>query len=139
MFETSAFAPALPEIALAASVMALMMVGVFSDAKKALGRVSFLAILVLLGTAVLVVITGTDNRVGFGGLFIVDSFAVYMKLLVLIAALCGLVMSDRYIRREGMARFEYPILLCFATLGMLMMVSANDLMSLYIGLELQSL
>jgi NADH-quinone oxidoreductase subunit N len=62
-----------------------------------------------------------------------------MKALVLIGAAVTLVMSLGFIRREGMERFEFPILILFATLGMLMMVSANDLMSLYIGLEVQSL
>ncbi len=138
-FETSFISPALPEIFLAVSVMALMMVGVFSPAKTALGRVSLLAILVLVVTGILIAMQGSNYQRAMGGLFVVDSFALYMKLLVIVAAICALLMSDAYIRREGMARFEYPILLCFATLGMLMMVSANDLMSLYIGLELQSL
>ena len=48
-------------------------------------------------------------------------------------------MSLDYIEREGMTRFEFPVLMLFATLGMMMMVSANDLISLYVGLELQSL
>ena len=139
MFETSMIAPALPEIVLACSVMGLMMVGVFSPDKQALSRVSFLAVLVLLVIGVLVVATGSETRLALHDLFVVDSFALFMKVLVIIAAVLALVMSDGYIRREGMARFEYPILLCFATLGMLMMISAHDLISLYIGLELQSL
>ncbi len=139
MFESSMLAPALPEIALACAIMALMMVGVFSPAKAALGRVSFLSVIALVGTGILIAVVGGDYRLALGDLFVVDSFAFFMKLLVIIAALLALVMSDGYIRREGMSRFEYPVLLCFATLGMLLMISANDLMSLYIGLELQSL
>jgi len=64
---------------------------------------------------------------------------VFMKMLILLGSFLAIVMSHGYIHREGMARFEYPVLIIFATLGMLMMVSANDLISLYIGLELQSL
>ncbi|NMM46027.1 NADH-quinone oxidoreductase subunit NuoN [Rhodospirillaceae bacterium KN72] len=139
MFETSMIAPALPEIVLACSVMGLMMVGVFSPEKQALSRVSFLAVLVLLVIGVLVIATGSETRLALHDLFVVDSFSLFMKVLVIIAAVLALVMSDGYIRRESMARFEYPVLLCFATLGMLMMISAHDLISLYIGLELQSL
>lgn len=139
MFEPSMLAPALPEIVLACSIMGLMMVGAFSPAKAALGRVSFLAILALVVTGVLIVAGGSGYKTALGGLFVVDSFGFFMKLLVIVAAILALVMSDGYIRREGMARFEYPVLLCFATLGMLMMISANNLISLYIGLELQSL
>ncbi len=81
-----------------------------------------------------------DERVKlFGGLFVVDGFAAFMKALVLTGSLLTLVLSLGYIERERMYRFEYPVLVVFATLGMLVMISANDLMTLYIGLELQSL
>ena len=62
-----------------------------------------------------------------------------MKILVLLGAALTMIMSLGYIEREQMDRFEFPVLMLFATLGMLMMVSANDLISLYLGLELQSL
>ena len=139
MFDTSTLAPAVPEIVLACAVMGLMMVGVFSPAKAALGRVFALAVSVLLVTGILVAMVGPDYRTALGGLFVVDSFALFMKILVVTAAVLALFMSDGYIQREGMARFEYPVLLCSATLGMLMMISADDFISLYIGLELQSL
>lgn len=138
-FESAMLAPALPEIALAAAIMSLMMVGVFSPAKGALGRVSGLSVATLVVVGALIVITGTEARTALNNLFLVDSFTFFMKLLVIVAAVLTLLMSDKYIRREGMGRFEYPILICFAVLGMLMMISANDLISLYIGLELQSL
>ena len=77
--------------------------------------------------------------VTFGGMFINDPFAVYFKVLILIASCLTLVMSRDFMEQQGIARFEYAILVLFATLGMLMMVSANNLMSLYVGLEMQSL
>jgi len=70
---------------------------------------------------------------------VVDAFAVFAKVLVLAAAGLSLVLALDWHRREGLARFEYPVLVLFAALGMMMMVSANDLMSLYVGLELASL
>jgi len=82
---------------------------------------------------------GAGYQLAFGDLFVVDRFAIFMKLLVLAGSIFAIIMSEGYIRREGMARFEFPLLICMATLGMLMMVSANDLIALYIGLELQSL
>jgi NADH-quinone oxidoreductase subunit N len=139
MFDTSMFAPAVPEIVLACAAMAMMMVGAFSAPEKALNRVSFLAVLTLIGVGVLIAVVGPDHRTALNDLFVVDAFAFFMKTLVVVASVVTLAMSDGYLRREGMARFEYPILICFATLGMLMMISANDLIALYVGLELQSL
>lgn len=133
------FASATPEIVLACATMFLMMVGVFAPASGALNRVMPLSIATLAVTGLLVITVGSEFQKAFGGFFVVDSFAFYMKILVIIASILALLMSDKFIRREGMARFEYPVLICFATLGMLMMISADDLIALYIGLELQSL
>src|SRR3546814_10859394 len=77
--------------------------------------------------------------ISFSGLFVVDGFEAFMKLLILLGSSLAVVMSLGFIERERMARPEYPVLFLFATVGMMMMVSANDLISLYVGLELQSL
>jgi NADH-quinone oxidoreductase subunit N len=77
--------------------------------------------------------------VTFNGSFVVDDFARFMKVLALIASGAAIVMSMDYLRRQGLTRFEYPILIVLATIGMMMMISANDLIALYLGLELQSL
>lgn len=139
MTDLPVFLPALPEIFLACAAMALMMVGVFQREEKALGIVTTLALVSIIVTAILV-LTGEDGRnLAMFDLFIADDFGVFMKILILLGSFLAIVMSHGYIHREGMARFEYPVLIIFATLGMLMMVSANDLISLYIGLELQSL
>ncbi len=139
MTELPVLFPALPEIFLAIAIMVMMMVGAYSKSDNTLGIVSTLMQITLIITAFLVIRGGGETQLAMNDLFIVDEFAVYMKLLILVASFLAIVMSNGYIRREGMAKFEYPILIGFATLGMLMMVSANDLMSLYIGLELQSL
>ena len=62
-----------------------------------------------------------------------------MKVVVLIGSIAAIIMSTGYAREQGFARFEYPLLIVIATLGMMMMISANDLIALYLGLELQSL
>ncbi len=131
--------PAIAEIFLACAIMALMMLGAYSKKEKALDLVMPATLIVLFITAILVIYVGGEKQLAFNDLFIVDHFAQMMKLMVLLASFLTILISRDFIKREGMAKFEYPILLTFATLGMLMMISANDLMSLYIGLELQSL
>ena len=120
---------ALPEIALASAGMAILMVGVFAR-RDAWRLCSMLSLAALLGTAVLVVAGGEGRAEGFNGLFVVDPFAVFAKVVILGAAALALVLALDWHAREGLARFEYPVLVLFASLGMMMMVSANDLMSL---------
>lgn len=139
MTELPVMMPASPEIFLACAAMAMMMVGVFVKAESAYRIVSTLAIAVLVVAGIMVLNVGGGRQEALFGFFVVDDFAVYMKILILLGSVIAIVMSEGYVQREHMDRFEFPILITLATLGMLMMVSANDLMSLYIGLELQSL
>lgn len=130
--------PALPEIWLAGSAMLLLMIGVFRG-DSATRFVSWLAVLAL-AVAFVMVFSGPQERMTtFADMFVVDAFSSFAKALILIGSAAALLMSMDFIRREGMERPEYPVLLLLATLGMLMMVSANDLISLYVGIELQSL
>jgi len=130
---------ALPELWLAVVGMALLMLGVFRG-DSATRMISTLAVLAFVVAGGLVVgVTPARPAVAFAELFVNDRFGAFMKLLVLTGAALSLILSLDYNEREKMARFEYPVLFVFATLGMLMMVSANDLISLYLGLELQSL
>ncbi|QEX22356.1 NADH-quinone oxidoreductase subunit N [Hypericibacter adhaerens] len=129
---------ALPEIVVAAAGLVLLMLGVFrrGDSTR---LVAWLVVAVLILATVLVWVAPTATGHAFGGLFVTDSYAGFVKVLVLLAAAAAMVMSLGYIEREQMARFEFPVLLLFSTLGMMLMISANDLISLYVGLELQSL
>jgi len=84
--------------------------------------------------------TGAEGaHVAFGGMFVDDGFARFAKVAILLAAAAILVMSQDYMQRRGMLRFEFPLLVALSVVGMMMMVSAGDLMALYMGLELQSL
>lgn len=139
MTELPNFYPALPEIMLACAAMAYMMIGVFVREEKAMPVVHVLSLAALVVVGVVLISLEGQTHSAFGGQFVSDDFAVFMKLLVLLGSLLTLIMSQSYLRREGMARFEYPVLVLFATVGMMMMVSANDLIALYLGLELQSL
>jgi NADH-quinone oxidoreductase subunit N len=131
---------ALPEIWIAIAGMVLLIAGAFLG-DRATRLIGLLSMAVMVVAAIMVL--GRDLSAGaqlaFGGHFVVDRFAVFAKVLTLIAALFAVWMSLSYAEREGMARFELPILMLLATLGMMMMISANDLISLYVGLELQSL
>ena len=129
---------ALPEIVIAAAGLLLLMFGVYRRAEST-RIVAWLVVAVLVLAAVLIWIAPATTDHAFGGLFVTDSYAGFVKVLVLLAAAAAMVMSLGYIEREQMARFEFPVLLLFATLGMMLMISANDLISLYVGLELQSL
>jgi NADH-quinone oxidoreductase subunit N len=128
----------LPELILAVLAMALLMYGVFRG-DKTVNTVSWLAVGALVLTAIIISASPDTEQSAFRGQLIVDQFATYMKWLVLIGSALAIIMSMNYNEREGIQRFEFPVLILFASLGMLLMVSANDLMSLYVGLELQSL
>ncbi|WP_374763936.1 NADH-quinone oxidoreductase subunit NuoN [Yunchengibacter salinarum] len=132
-------APALPEIFLALAAMATLMVGVFrsSGAFTATHGLSVLALLIT--GALLLMEVGGARQVTFGGMFVSDAFAVFTKVLVLLGSLGALLISVPFLRDSKLDRFEYPVLVLLATLGMLMMISANSFLALYVGLELQSL
>jgi len=130
--------PALPELLIVGSAILLLLIGVFKK-ENAGGGVTALAIIALALTALLVVSGPSERTETFGGMFVVDSFAVFSKLLVLLASAVTLAMSRSWLKAEGLDQPEYPVLVLFATLGMMLMISANNFMSLYLGLELQSL
>ena len=129
---------ALPEIVLAGLACVFLMVGVFTGNRSTV-PLSYASVGAMALALALVLGSDGGRRVSFGDMFVVDTFTTFMKSLVLIGAGATLVMGLGYVRREAMNRFEFPVLIVFATLGMLLMISANDLMALYVGLELQSL
>ena len=130
--------PALPEIALACAALALLLVGVFRG-EGSTRLVSWLAVLVLIGVLILAANIDLGRRTAFYGMFVTDTFALFMKTLVLVGSAVSIVMALRYNDDYQIARFEFPVLILLATTGMMVMVSANDLIVLYLGLELQSL
>ncbi len=132
------YLPALPELFLAGASVVLLMVGVFWG-NRSTGPLTWASCAAMAVAFVMVLALPDERTVTFFGLFVTDAFAAYMKCLVLVGAAVALAMSLGYVKREGMDRFEFPVLIVFATLGMLLMISANDLIALYVGLELQSL
>ena len=138
MIKTLDLVPVLPELFMAVTGLVLLMLGVFRKEDNT-RPISVLVILVLAAALVLVSSLGSERHLAFDGLFVADRFAGFAKALILLASAVTCAMSLPFLEREKIARFEYPVLILFATLGMMMMVSANDFISLYLGLELQSL
>jgi NADH-quinone oxidoreductase subunit N len=132
------YALAAPEIFLALAAMVLLMLGVFRG-NQSTRLLCWLAVASFAITSLLVFKTPAESSSSFAGMYVADSFTAFIKILVLIGSAAGLIMSMGFIRDEGMERFEFPVLFILATLGMMMMVSANDLIALYMGIELQSL
>jgi NADH-quinone oxidoreductase subunit N len=132
--------PLYPELVLVVGAMALLMLGVFRPETDNEAELSgWLAIGVMAVAGWMLVTQPSGTQTLFEGAFVVDGFARFMKLLTLIASAAALLLSFDYFRAARTLKFEYSVLTLLATAGMLMMISANDLISLYIGLELQSL
>jgi len=135
---SASFPLVLPEILLGVGALVLLMIGVFRG-DHSTRVVSWLAVLLLFVVG-LVVLQGPHMRsLAFGGSFVVDPFGQFVKILMLIGSGLCLIMSMNFMRAEKFERFEYPVLIVLATLGMSMMISANGLIALYLGVELQSL
>ncbi|MEM9755264.1 MAG: NADH-quinone oxidoreductase subunit NuoN [Pseudomonadota bacterium] len=128
-----------PEILLALYAMGALLAAVYT-------RKDALALPLTYGTAALFLVlalyiglTGQDSREAFDGLFVDDAFSRFAKVAILAAAAAILVLGAEFMARQDLLRFEYPLLIALAVVGMMVMVSAGDLMTLYMGLELQSL
>jgi NADH-quinone oxidoreductase subunit N len=128
---------AAPELMIALGAMVLLMVGVFSG-ERANNTVTGLAVAILIGAGAWMLMF-TGDGTAFGGAFVTDAFGRFMKVLTLIGSIVTLVMSVGFAKAEKFDKFEYPVLIMLATLGMMLMISANSMISLYLGLELQSL
>jgi NADH-quinone oxidoreductase subunit N len=134
------YAPVYPELLLAGGALALLMIGAFTRNAEAAGRtVSWLAIGAMAAALVLVLQQPSTAQTLFDGAFVSDGVTRFLKILVLAGSAVALLLTFNDFTRAKVLLFEYPVLVLLATLGMLMMVAANDLIALYLGLELQSL
>ena len=129
----------LPEIVLAVYAMLALLGAVYTVKDGAASLLVWATSGLFLAIAVWIGLNGSGTNVAFNGMFIDDGFARFAKVVILVSAAAVLLMSEAYMTRRGLLRFEYPLLIALAVVGMMMMVSAGDLMSLYMGLELQSL
>ena len=129
----------MPEILLAAYAMLALLAGAYFG-KDAIARpILWATVAVLLALALYIEVGVAPEGEAFYGMFTSDAFSRFSKIVILISAAAVVAMSADYMERRGMLRFEFPILIALSVTGMMIMVSAGDLLSLYLGLELQSL
>lgn len=129
----------LPELVLALYAMAALMFGVYTGKDKVAPMLVWATSGLFLALAMFIGLGGAGARTAFGGLFVDDPFSRFAKVTILVSAAAVMLMAQDYMSRRGLLRFEFPVLVTLASVGMMTMVSAGDLMSLYMGLELQSL
>ncbi|MFO1089609.1 MAG: NADH-quinone oxidoreductase subunit NuoN [Hyphomicrobiales bacterium] len=132
---------AVPEMFLAAAAMAILLFGVFRNPRENNGTdPSGLLALAALGIAAIMVLAAPHKTIlAFNGSFVVDMFAKVMKVLTLFGSAVAIILASSYMRTEKLERFEFPVLVLLSSVGMMVMISANSLISLYLGLELSSL
>jgi len=133
-----ALLPLLPEIVLGVGALALLMAGVYRGERSA-RAIDGASIALLAAAGLFLLLLPAGKLVSFGGSFVVDDFARFLKILALVGSAAAIAMSLDYEKREREQRFEYSVLIVLSTLGMLMLISAADLIALYLGLELMSL
>ncbi|MBY6004683.1 NADH-quinone oxidoreductase subunit NuoN [Salipiger bermudensis] len=129
----------LPEIVLAVFAMLALIGAVYTGKDKLAPVLVWASAAVMLVMALWIGTTGGQDQTAFWGMFIDDAFSRFAKVAILLSAAAVLLMSEGYMSRHGLLRFEYPVLVLLSVVGMMVMVSAGDLMTLYMGLELQSL
>ena len=128
----------LPELILAVSAMALLMLGTYGGGDKQAVLINWLVAGQLFVLGLWIMLDPSEGE-AFNGAFIADGFAQYTKVLMLWSAAIILVLARDFLQKRELLKFEFPILIALSVVGMMIMVSAGDLMSLYMGLELQSL
>ncbi|MGB8811888.1 MAG: NADH-quinone oxidoreductase subunit NuoN [Paracoccaceae bacterium] len=133
------FQTVLPEVILSLFAMAALLFGAYGGKDDRASLITWATAGLFALVAIWIGLNGSGARTAFGGMFNDDPFARFAKITILLSAAAVLAMSQDYMLRRGILRFEYPILITLSVVGMMMMVSAGDLMSLYMGLELQSL
>jgi len=131
--------PALPEIVLAVATLFFLMLGVFMRGSNNAQTISYGCIILLILAVPLMLVSTDGSASTFGGVFVVNEFTVFIKTFVLLSAASVILISTDYLKIQAIRFFEFPILIVLATLGMMLMISANDFLGLYLGIELQSL
>jgi len=127
----------LPEIFLSLSIFAALLIGVFF--KNSYNLVTNLAYVIIVSLILIIFNSFDESGNLFSNSFVSSSFTNFFKILILLGTLFVMIITQKFIKEMKINCFEYPLLLLFSVLGMFLMISSNDLMSFYLGLELQSL
>ena len=135
----SDFSTVLPEVFLSLYAMLALVVFVYSGKDKYGALSIWLTSGVFLLLAAIIGLSSAPDTTSFNGMFVDDNFARFAKVVILLSAATVLVMGQDYAAKHDMLKFEYPLLVALSVVGMMVMVSAGSLLTLYMGLELQSL
>jgi NADH-quinone oxidoreductase subunit N len=138
MTQMSALTATAPELLLAIGAMALLMLGAFRGERVA-NVADGIAIALLIAAALIVARLPDGKPAALGGSFVIDDFARFLKILAIVGAAATILMSFDYAKRQMQPTYEYPVIILLSVTGMLMLISAADLIALYLGLELMSL
>ena len=133
------FATVLPEMLLSIYAMVALLGAVYTGKDAVTGLLTWATAGMFVAMALFIGFGSDVDRTAFGGMFVDDAFARFAKVVILLSAAVVLLISKDYMAKRDLDRFEYPVLVVLAVIGMMMMVSSGDLMALYMGLELQSL
>jgi NADH-quinone oxidoreductase subunit N len=128
----------LPELVLAIGAMILLMLGV-ARGERATANVSGLAIFLLIVAGAVLLTEPAGKVTAFHGSFVLDDYARFLKVLALIGSAVAILMSAEFLGSTGRQKFEYPVLILLSNTGMMVLISAADLIALYLGMELMSL
>lgn len=138
MNELAQYLPLLPEVIIVLGALLLLMAGVFNEQQGA--KLVWGLAMPVMGLAIFFLVKDWgQNALLFNGSFVIDDFARLLKIMVLAGGIITLYMAYTFLSESGLFKPEYTVLVLFSLLGMMMMVSANDLIALYLGLEVQSL
>ena len=129
----------MPELILSLFAMAALLAAVYTVKDGLTDALTWATAGLMLALALWIGMGQQGTETAFGGMLVNDAFARFAKVAILVSAAAVLVVSRDFMARRGLGRFEYPILIALSVVGMMVMVSAGDLMVLYMGLELQSL
>lgn len=129
----------LPELSLAIYAMVALLYGVYTSKDGAAPFLCWVTATLFVAMAAWIGLGGEGTQVAFNGMFIEDGFARFAKVVILLSAAAIIMISQDHMTKLGILKFEFPILIALSVVGMMLMVSAGDLMALYMGLELQSL
>ena len=133
------FLTVMPEIILAVAAMAMLMLGAYGGEDRRASVILWMSAALMAGIGLWIAYNGAGVNAAFGGSFVDDAYSRFAKVLILLGAAVMLLLGESYLTRQGIMKFEYPILILLAVTGMMVMVSSGDLIVLYMGLELQSL
>ncbi|MEM9232666.1 MAG: NADH-quinone oxidoreductase subunit NuoN [Pseudomonadota bacterium] len=136
--DTSDLLALAPEIFLAVVSMILLVVGVTTPLGR-LREMTIISSLALIGALVISLVAMPEPGTAFGGSFVTDAFGIVGRVFIYVGGIVALLMSIMFLDREKIGQFEYPILILLSAIGMGLMVTAQDLIAIYMGIELQSL